>query len=150
MSKVGRPTSYSDEIAAEILGRIANGEPLSKICKDEGMPNASTVYLWMIKDEEFSKRYARAREDQAETLADELLAIADETPDLEPVYDKDGNLVEMRLHAAYVTWQKNRVDARKWVASKLKPKKYGDKVDVTSGGEKVGLAINIDLGKDEG
>jgi hypothetical protein len=148
MSNKGRPTSYNDEIAAEILGRIANGEPLSRICKDEGMPVASTVYLWMMKHEDFSNRYARAREDQAETLADEIVQIADETPDLEPVYDRDGNLVEMKLHAAYVSWQKNRLDARKWVAAKLKPKKYGDKIDVTSDGEKVGLAINIDLGKD--
>lgn len=146
-NKGGAPTTYTEEIAAEILTRISNGESLRSIVKDDHMPAQSTVYMWLLRDERFAEQYARAREEQAETMADEIVAISDEQPDMDPIIDKNtGEVVEMRMHSAYVQWQKNRVDARKWVASKLKPKKYGDKLDVTSDGQKVGLAINIDLG----
>lgn len=141
---MGRPTTYTDEIAAEICTRLSCGESLTAICKTEGMPVISTVYVWMLKHERFAEAYARAREEQADTLADEITAIADEKP-VEVVDDKGTS----RTDSGWVTWQKNRIDARKWVAAKLKPKSYGDKVDLTSGGEKVGLSINIDLGNKE-
>lgn len=126
--KMGRPTRYSPELAAEILTRIAEGESLRKITMEAGMPSHSSVYLWLLQHPDFSDKYARAREEQADTLADEIIAIADEQPDLDPIYSKDGELIEIKLHSAYIQWQKNRVDARKWVAAKLKPKKYGDRV----------------------
>lgn len=125
--QLGRPSSYTEELGLEICERLAHGEPLTKICKSDHMPYVSTVYRWLLKEKSFCDIYARAREDQADTMADEIAVIADETPDTEPVLDKEGNIIEMRLHSAYVQWQKNRVDARKWVASKLKPKKYGDR-----------------------
>jgi hypothetical protein len=67
--------------------------------------------------------YTRAREDQADTLADEIQAISDEMP-LETT-DKDGNT---KFDSAYIQWMRLRVDSRKWIASKLKPRKYGDKI----------------------
>lgn len=91
------------------------------------MPGQATVYEWLLAKPDFAEQYARARDEQADTLADEIVAIADETPELDPIYSKDGELIEIKLHSAYIQWQKNRVDARKWVASKLKPKKYGDR-----------------------
>jgi hypothetical protein len=121
--KVGRPTKYSPELAAEILTRIAEGESLRKITMEAGMPNHSSVYLWLLQHPEFSDKYVRAREEQAETLADEIVAIADEPP-AEVTDDKGVS----RTDSGWVTWQKNRVDARKWVAAKLKPKKYGERV----------------------
>jgi hypothetical protein len=126
----GRPSDYSDTLADEICERISNGESLRKICSEEKMPNKATVFRWLANNEIFSDQYARAREEQAESYADEITAIADEMPDMDPLYDGDGKLIEMRIHSAYVQWQKNRVDARKWVASKLKPKKYGDKLEL--------------------
>lgn len=126
--KMGRPTKYSPEITAEILTRLTEGESLRSIVKDAHMPPQSTVYEWLVAKPEFAEQYAYARDQQADTLADEIIAIADETPDLDPVYSKDGELIEIKLHSAYIQWQKNRVDARKWVAAKLKPKKYGDRV----------------------
>jgi hypothetical protein len=121
--KMGRPTKYSQELAAEILTRIAEGESLRKITMEAGMPSHSSVYLWLLQSPDFSDKYVRAREEQAETLADEIVALADEKP--KEVTDDKGN---GRIDNGWVTWQKNRVDARKWVASKLKPKKYGDRV----------------------
>ena len=137
MAKMGRPSIYTDELAATILGRISNGESLRSIVKDEGMPTQSSVYLWLLQKPDFSEQYTRAREEQADTLADEILAIADETPD--SVTDEKGI---SRTDSGWVTWQRNRVDARKWVASKLKPKKYGDALKV--GGDKDNpLAVTV-------
>ena len=93
------------------------------------MPDRSTVYDWLLRHPEFADQYARAREEQADTLADEIIAIADEQPEVIAVTDKKtGALIEHKLDGAFLQWQKNRIDARKWTAMKLKPKKYGDKI----------------------
>lgn len=126
-NKGGRPTKYSIELASEICELLADGNPLRRICKMDGMPNASSVYLWLIQHKEFSEMYARAREDQADALADEVVEIADEQPELVQVYDKDGKLVEVKIDSALLAWQRNRMDARKWTAAKLKPRKYGER-----------------------
>lgn len=131
----GRPSIYSNQLAATICTRIANGESLRSICRDEGMPDMSSVFLWLAEKPDFSQQYARAREEQAETHADAIVAIADETPEIEEVRDREGNVVDLKMHSAYVQWQKNRIDARKWVASKLKPKKYGDRVQLAGDAE---------------
>ena len=118
----GRHSEYDDLVATEICYRISNGESLASICRDERMPAASTVYLWLLQQKQFADSYARAREEQADTLADEIHSIADEPP--KEVVDDKGIV---RVDSGWVTWQKNRVDARKWVAAKLKPKKYGER-----------------------
>lgn len=115
----GRPTDYSQELADYICERISDGESLRAICEADNMPNRATVFRWLGKHQEFSDQYARAREEQAEALADEIVSIADQMP---PTTDNGST------DSGHVSWQKNRVEARKWVASKLKPKKYGDKV----------------------
>jgi hypothetical protein len=125
---MGRPSIYSQQIAAEICTRIAQGESLRSICRDDAMPSMASVFLWLAQKPDFSEQYARAREEQAEVHADAIVAIADETPDVEEVRDREGNVLDLKMHSAYVQWQKNRIDARKWVAAKLKPKKYGDRV----------------------
>jgi len=108
----GRPSDYSLDLAATICARLSAGEPLVKICRDEDMPVSSTVYLWLIKHSDFSEMYVRARDEQADTLADQIIDIADDRPEV--------------MDSVVVAHQRLRVDARKWVASKLKPKKYGD------------------------
>ena len=119
---VGRPTDYSQELINEICDRIANGEPLVRICREEAMPNVVTVYRWLNKHPEFSNLYAKAKDAAADTLAEEIQDIADSIP-METT-DKEGNT---RFDPAYINWMRLRVDARKWVAAKLKPKKYGDR-----------------------
>lgn len=133
--KMGRPSIYSTALASEICSRIAEGESLRSICRDESMPSLASIFLWLSQKPDFSEQYTRAREEQADVHADAIVAIADETPDVEEVRDRDGNIVDLKLHSAYVQWQKNRIDARKWVASKLKPKKYGDRVQVAGEAE---------------
>lgn len=127
--KVGAPTTFTQHIADVICIRIAEGESLREIVKDEDMPDRSTVYDWLLRHPSFADQYARAREEQADTLADEIIAIADEQPEIIAVVDKrTGELIEHKLDSAFLQWQKNRIDARKWTAMKLKPKKYGDKL----------------------
>jgi hypothetical protein len=106
----GRPTKYTQELADTICRRIMEGESLRSIVSDDGMPNRSSVHLWLSQNKEFSDQYVRAKDNQADTLADDLLFIADNAEDIN----------KARL----------QVDTRKWVASKLKPKKYGDKLDL--------------------
>lgn len=107
----------------QICSRLASGEPLTKICRDDSMPDVTTVYRWMAARDEFRQQYARAREDQADTLADEIIEISDDgTRD---TYIVDG---EERTNQDVIARSRLRVDTRKWVASKMKPKKYGELV----------------------
>ena len=92
------------------------------------MPDRVTIYRWLAADPDFCNQYTRAREDQADTLADEIIAIADEQPEVIAVVNKSGELIEHKLDNAFLQWQKNRIDARKWTAMKLKPKKYGERL----------------------
>lgn len=130
--RTGRPSVYSEAIAAQIFTRMTEGESLRAICRDERMPALSTVYNWLASDKhrDFLERYARAKEERAETLGDEITELADE----EPRTFKDAN-GSIRIDPGWVQWQKLRIDSRKFIASKLKPTSYGDKVDVNLGGQ---------------
>jgi hypothetical protein len=140
---VGAPTTYNRHIASVICTRIAEGESLREIVRDAGMPDRSVVYDWLLRHPEFADQYTRAREEQADTLADEIIAIADEQPEIIAVTDKKtGALIEHKLDGAFLQWQKNRIDARKWTAMKLKPKKYGDRMAVE--GVEGGAAIKTE------
>lgn len=125
----GRPTDYCQEIADRICERIADGESLRAICREENMPNKSSVFRWLSIHSEFSDQYARAKDEQAEGFADELASIADEQ-DYEPVV-VDGVPLQVKFDSTAVARNRLRIDTRKWVASKLKPKKYGDRLDST-------------------
>jgi lambda repressor-like predicted transcriptional regulator len=110
---------------ATILERIAaKGESLRKICRVDGMPAASTVFLWLAEDEAFSEQYARAREVQADAMFDEILEIADQ-------FDN----VQDKLDVEHINRAKLRIDTRKWAVSKMAPKKYGEKVDLNHSGK---------------
>jgi hypothetical protein len=130
----GRPSEYTDEIADAISLRIADGESLRLICKDPRMPDRSTVFRWLASKREFRDQYARAREAQADILFDEILEIADNTNgDVIEVKQADGSTM-VRANHANVHRARLQVDARKWVASKLAPKKYGDHATVLAPG----------------
>ena len=122
----GRPTKFNQQTADLICMMLSEGMSLRQILKADtvgALPAQSTIYEWLIRHPLFAEQYARAREEQADTNADEILDIADEMP---PEYtDKEGRT---SLDATYINWQKNRIEARKWTAAKLRPKKYGDRV----------------------
>lgn len=134
----GRPSDFTPEIANEICERLANGESLRTITgtdRDDFMPAETTVRRWLAGseewNEEFRRQYARARDAQADHYAEAIVDISDEA-----VSD-----------AVEVARNRLRMDARKWYASKLAPKKYGDKVALTGGGEgDAPMAIQIVTG----
>lgn len=131
-AKIGAPSKFKQETADLICIMLSEGMSLRQILKADTagvLPSQATIYSWLFHYPEFLKQYTRAREEQADTLADEIISIADEQPEVVAVVDKKtGALIEHKLDNAFLQWQKNRIDARKWTAMKLKPKKYGDRV----------------------
>lgn len=120
--QIGRPSDYSQEIADLICEKLCEGESLRAICLPNDMPSRAAVFRWLGQHEEFRDQYACAKEEQAEALADDIISIA------------DGKGDDLLLTSEVNQRDKLRVDARKWVASKLKPKKYGDKVQTEHSG----------------
>jgi hypothetical protein len=119
-----------------ILDAIEEGKSLRKTLKEIG-PSSKTFYEWLDADAEKIKRYARACDDRAEALLDEMLDIVDETDkDIMQMEVGDGITVEKVNHEA-IQRSRLRYDARRWLVSKLNPKKYGDKLDVTTDGQKL-------------
>lgn len=131
---MGRPSIYTPELGDLICERLMDGESLRSICSDQGMPTKTTVFRWLQADEAFRDLYTRAREEQAEAMADEIVGIADEVcttvrTDKHGTKDDDGDgNTEVIFDATAVARNRLRVDARKWVAAKLKPRKYGDRI----------------------
>lgn len=136
----GRPVEYTEAIADEVCLRLTEGEPLVRICKSSHLPDVSTIYRWLIRFPLFCEMYTRAREEQADTNADEIIAIADEDPKFTEYKDKDGNVVDIKIDSAYVAYQKQRIESRKWTAAKLKPRKYGERIAMegVDGGAPIG------------
>ncbi len=128
----GRPTRYTPDTASTICTRLSEGESLRSICNDAAMPGLRTVMRWLFDGdhEEFWQQYARAREAQAEVRADEIVDIADDVSS-DFTTDKDGKAVVNHDH---IQRSRLRVDARKWIAAKLLPKRYGDKLQHTGEG----------------
>lgn len=125
---VGRPSDFTQEKADQICAYIAEGKSMRTIASFDGMPDLTTFYRWMRTHEEFRQQYARAKQDQADALAEDILDISDDgTNDWMEVRNKKGE-IEIVLDKEHVMRSRLRVDARKWIAAKMKPKVYGDGV----------------------
>lgn len=140
---MARPTDYTQETALSICERIADGESLRSICLTEDMPNKATVFRWLTLHDIFRDQYAHARDAQADSLADEMLDIADDGSNdwMERSEKKGGGWEE---NGEAIGRSRLRLDARKWIASKLKPKKYGDRTNMAISdpdGERISLAV---------
>lgn len=114
-----RPASYTEEEGLALCEWITNGHSLSSWCRQTGR-SAFIVYSWIRSEPDFARRYAQAHEDRTDTMADDLLEIADETAGSDSI--------------AAVQAAKLRIETRKWIASKLKPAKYGEKQLVETSG----------------
>jgi hypothetical protein len=133
---MGRPSIFTQEIADEICEHLIEGMSLRSICLADNMPSAGTVCRWLAAGPDFREQYERARDAQADTLADEMLDIADDgSNDWMERKDADDQSIGWRENGEAIGRSKIRIDTRKWIASKLKPKKYGDKLDVEHGGK---------------
>ncbi len=131
-NKGGRPTGYTKELGEEICDMLATtSDGLTTICKNEDMPHVSTVHRWLSKHKEFSDNYARARDAQADLLSDQIISIADDHKD-DTIINPNTGVPQM--NAEWVARCRLQVDARKWKASKLAPKKYGERVQTEHSG----------------
>ena len=132
------PSKRTPDLEVSILERLADGEPLAEICRDEGMPDPGTWRDWCHADENLAIAYARARELGEEAIAAECLAISDDgRNDWMEKRDKDGALIGWQINGEHVQRSKLRVDTRLKLLAKWNPKKWGEKVDVTSDGERL-------------
>lgn len=129
----GRPSTYSEDMAAEICQGLAEGKSLRTVCKPDHMPALSTIFLWLRNHNEFSEQYAIAKEECADLWAEDIVDIADNQVG-QPLYIdgelylRDGKPVFV-VDGPAVNHARLRVDSRKWTAAKLKPKKYGDRME---------------------
>ena len=107
---------------------IMEGYTLRQISETKGMPNKSTICRWLASDnKEFQDQYAHAKEFQADMMAEEIIDIADDgANDWEERESKNGNTF-IALNGEHFGRSKIRIEARKWLMGKMKPKKYGDR-----------------------
>lgn len=138
----GRPSKYTDALAYSICETIATTElGIHTICKEKGMPSPSTVFKWLTEKKDFSDNYTRAKELQAEFLVEKIISIADDTSNDTTITDSG----KMVANSEWINRSRLRVDSRKWIASKLFPKKYGDKIDITTKDGAIGKTSQIIL-----
>lgn len=131
----GRPSDYTPEKATEICVRIADGQSVREIARGEDMPSMATIFRWLSVHPEFQEQYARAKEAQALYLAEEILDVADDgTNDWMERKNDDGETIGWNVNGEAIQRSKLRVDTRKWLLSKLLPKKYGDRVAMEHSG----------------
>jgi len=112
---IGAPTLYSEKLVTKICERISLGESLRSVCRDPNFPDKLTVLRWLKKYPDFRTQYTQARDDAADSYFD---AIHDEA---------------FSAHDAQIG--RLRVDALKWISSRLAPKKYGDRIEHEHTGE---------------
>jgi hypothetical protein len=129
----GRPSLFNEEIADRICEALISGQSLRSFCLQDDVPNVATVVRWLAKHDEFRAQYAHARELQADTIADEILDIADDgSNDWMERHDSEGGNLGWKENGEAIRRSQVRIDARKWLAGKLAAKKYGDKALIGS------------------
>lgn len=141
----GRPSDYTPELADKICSQLADGDSMRTVCKPDDMPNKATVFKWLRIHEEFNDQYVKAKEESADALTDEILDIADNSNN--DWMEQNGDSEGYRINGEAVQRSRLRIDSRKWLASKLKPKKYGDKIqqEITA---PEGVVFNMSFGNE--
>lgn len=124
----GRPSEYNTEVTDIICERIANGESLRSICDDPALPAQATIFKWLARYPDFVERYTRARETQADAIFDEILNIADDGRN-DWMLKNFGDEERWVENGEALRRSQLRIDARKWMAGKLRPKKYGERIE---------------------
>lgn len=143
---MGRPSDYTEEIADEICEAIAtSANGIHFLCKRYSYwPKPTTINRWIEEDRcGFRDKYAKAKTAQANYMAEEIINIADDdSKDTITKVNKDGEEYEV-CNSEWINRSRLRVDARKWLASKLLPKVYGEKIEKNTGAESQSLLQNL-------
>jgi hypothetical protein len=125
-----------DRILNEIFDFIEDGLSLRKSLNQVKI-SSKTFYEWIDGDDEKVKQYARACEERAEAILDEMINIVDDSDNDVTEIDLGDGLISTKVNSEHIQRSRLRYDARKWLVSKLNPKKYGDKIDVTTNGKEI-------------
>lgn len=143
--KIKNLPSKHRKVADAVCEMIAKGESLRSACRSDEMPNRSTVMDWVREYVDFATQYARAREEQAEQFFDDIIDISDDAGfDYKIV---DGSVI---VDGDAIQRARLRVDSRKWATSKILPKKYGDKLDLSITTEAPPLTIVFNVAEPKG
>lgn len=129
MAKTGRPTIFSDALADRICTELASGRSARSVCSDEDMPSMQTFWRWLRENAAFREQYTRAKQEAADALVEEMLDIADDATS-DYAEDEQGRV---RFNSENVQRSRLRIETRKWIASKLKPQRYGERLDLQHG-----------------
>lgn len=129
VNRCGRPSGFSQELADKILTRIAEGESLRAICRDDGMPDKCMVFRWLSDPDKiaFRDQYSRAREIQADAMFDEMKDISDDGSNDWMEKELRGGHTEIVLDREHVERSKVRIATRQWILARMMPKKYGER-----------------------
>ena len=124
-----------EEIIKEVLKRVSEGESLRAVLPlGNKLVSRTTFNQWLIDKQGLADQYARACEERADKIFEDIISIADDT-----THDTElksyGDVVEERANTEWIQRSKVRIDARKWILSKMQPKKYGDKIEIENKGE---------------
>ena len=138
-----------DSLFGKIILEMISGRSLKSILRDENMPSINTFYDWIDSDEKKMNQYARATTIRADLLFEEIIDISDDSSQDCIDTDLGEGIIDTKFNAEFVQRSRLRVDARKWVVSKMNPKKYGDKqeIDHKNNGESFVPTININVPK---
>ena len=127
---------YNAGIAMKLCAELMKKRSLASVCKDPGMPSTATVCAWLAnpKFEEFQREYYKARRVAAELYIDEIFEIADDTEhDWKPTFNKAGDIKGWKPDNEAIQRSRVKIDIRKWYASKMIPRMYGENMDITHG-----------------
>lgn len=130
IAKMGRPSDFTQELGDDICARLAQGESLRSVCRSETMPSLASIFNWFRSHPDFLEQYTRAKEASAEAMYEDLAELGDDAIQY-------AQTLKGPQSSAVVQAVKLKADNLKWSMSKMKPKKYGEKVDLTSAGEAI-------------
>jgi transposase-like protein len=141
--KPGRPSRYTNKLADKICKMIAEGQSVRSICAKKDMISMQTFFRWLRENEKFREQYARACEERSYMHAEEIIEIADDaTNDYMEQHDESDELTGYKLNGENIQRSRLRIDTRKWLMAKLNPKVYGDKLDMTTNGNDIGVTLS--------
>jgi hypothetical protein len=126
---IGRPSSYTESIDKEICDRLSGGQSLLSICELDHMPAQPTVFQWIVRNEQFAKNYARARQSWAVAEFEKMMRLMDEPCYLPRTTTKqvDGKVVSVEtVMVDAVEHRRLQIDTRKWALARMFPKVYGE------------------------
>lgn len=137
----GRPSDYTQELADKICEQLALGLSMRTVCRADDMPSMATVFSWLRTKKEFLEQYEKAKQESTDAMAEDILDIADESTNDYVEEVRDDGSTYTKLNAENIQRARLRVDTRKWLMAKMKPKKYGEKIDMTTNGKDLPIPI---------